>query len=187
MINIRKDLIQEELDRDINIGFSYKKLKLSNKFIDRLFNHYYCHEMVENWFDYEPDYDELEHDKYMTYCSILEGDYYNYCDDNKEYPIEELKQAYINILQQRRDYEPKRIEFNNWIDVFGEGIWGMSQHKVDEAARDTFTEIKKSGVSLKDRLYFAEKDNMIVIYFYGRDFMYTDYWMIFMKRKNRKK
>ena len=187
MINIRKDLIQKELDKDINDGFTYKKLKLSNKLIDRLFNHYYCHEMCEFYYDYEPDYDELEHDKYMTYDSILRGDYYNYCEDEKEYPIEELKQAYINILQQRRDYESKRIEFNNWIEVFGEGIWHMSQHRVDEAAKDTLTEIKKSGASLKDRLYYAKKDDQIRIYFYGRDFMYTDYWFIFIKRKNRKK
>lgn len=187
MINIRKDLIKKELDRDVNVGLSFKKITLSNKFIDRLFNHYYCHEMCENWYDNEPDYDDLEFDKYMTYNSILKGEYYNYCEDNKEYPIEELKQAYINILQQRREYEPKRIEFNNWIEVFGEGIWHMSQHRVDEAARYILEEIKKSNVSLKDRLYFSKKDNMIVMYFYGRDFMYTDYWIVFMKRKNRKK
>ena len=187
MIKIRKDLIQKELDKDVNDDFTYKRLKLSNKFIDKLFNHYYCHEMCEFFYDYEPDYDELEFDKYMTYCSILEGEYINYCEDEKEYPTEELRQAYINILQQRRDYESKRIEFNNWIEVFGKGIWGMSQYRVDEAARDTLKEIKKSRVSLKDRIYYAEKDEQIRIYFYGRDFMWADYWFIFMKRKNRKK
>lgn len=188
MINIRKDLIQEELDRDINNGFTYKKLKLSNKFIDRLFNNYYCHEMCEFFYDWEPDYDELEHDKYMTYCSILEGEYFNYCDDKKEYPIEELKQAYINILQQRKDYDPTRIEFNNWIEPYFDGCWGMSQEYVDNIARETLKkEIKKSNVSLKDRLYYSEKDEQIRIYFYGRDFTYTDYWFIFMKRKGRKK
>ena len=187
MINIRKDLIEKELDRNINNGYTYKKLKLSNKFIDRLFNHYYCHEMCENWYDDEPDYDELEHDKYMTYCSILEGEYFNYCDDNKEYPIEELKQAYVNILQQRIDYEPQRIKWCNWQEPYFKGNWGYSQEYVDSVARETLEVIKKSRVSLKDRLYYAEKDNQIRIYFYGRDFTYKDYCFVFMKRKNRKK
>ena len=63
-----------------------------------------------------------------------------------------------------------------------DGYKNLFPETVLEAIKD-----KESGVSLKDRLYYAEKDDQIRIYFYGRDFMYTDYWMIFMKRKNRKK
>lgn len=183
MINVRKDLINIELEKDVNDGFVFKPLKLSNKFIDKLFNHYYCHEMCEFFYDWEPDYDELEFDKYMTYSSILQGSYYNYCDDKKEYPIEELKQAYFNILQQRRDFEPDRIEFNNWIEPYFKGSWGMTQERVDSIARDVLKkDIKKANVPLKDRLFYAEKDNEIRIYFYGRDIQYCDYWFIFMEK-----
>lgn len=187
MISVRKDLIQKELEKDIVQGFIFKPLKLSNKFIDRLFNHYYCHEMCEFWYDTEPEYDDLEFDKYMTYRSIIEGNYHNYCDD-KEYPLEELKRAYLHILQQRRDYETCRIEFNNWIEPYFQGNWVYTQEYVDYVAKDSLKkEIKKLNLPLKDRLYYAEKDDQIRIYFYGRDVMECDYWFIFMKRNKRKK
>lgn len=186
MINIRKDLIEKELENEFCL--IYKPLKLSNKFIDRLFNHYYCHEMCENWYDSEPNYNEEENDKYMTYCSILQGNYFNYCESGKEYPVEELKQAYLNILQQRRDYEPKRIGICAWQEPYFKGNWGYSQEFVDSCARNVMKkEIKKINVPIKDRLYYAVKDDMIWIYFYGRDFGYTDYWFIFMRRKKRVK
>lgn len=185
-MNIRKDLIQKELENDVNDGLVYKPLKLTNKFIDILFNHYYCHEMTEHFYDREPDYDDAEFDKYMTYCSMLEGHYFNYCENKKEYPVEELKQAYFNILKQREEFEPKRIGLLSWVEPYFKGNWGMSQETVDNVARETLKkEIKK--VPLKDRLYYAEKDDQIRIYFYGRDLRHCcDYWFIFIKRKRRK-
>lgn len=181
--DIRKDLIEKELEKDVNDGFVFKSLKrISNSFVDNLFNKWYCHELCEFFYDREPNYDELEFDKYMTYCSILEKRYHNYCDE--EYPIEELKQAYLNILQQRRDFEPRRVELNSWIEPYYKGNWGMTQQRVDDIARDILKkDIKKANVPLKDRLFYAEKDGDIRIYFYGRDIMMCDYWFIFLKRK----
>lgn len=183
-MNVRKDLIQKELESDITNGFVFKPLKrISNSFIDNLFNKYYCHEMYELFYDREPDYDELEFEKYMTYNSIREKRYHNYCSDGKDYPVEELKKAYFNILKQRRDFEPYRIEINNWIELYYKGNWGMTQERVDSIARDVLKkDIKKANVPLKDRLFYAEKDNEIRIYFYGRDIQYCDYWFIFMKK-----
>ena len=41
MINIRQDLIQKELEKGCTNGLTFRKLKPSNRFIDKLFNHYY--------------------------------------------------------------------------------------------------------------------------------------------------
>lgn len=186
MINIRKDLIQADLKESATEGLYFKPLKLSNQFIDWLFNHYYCHEFCEFFYDTEPDYDSLEFNQYMTYSSILNGVPHNYCD--KEYPLSELKQSYANILQQRRDYESRRIEYNNWIEPYFEGNWSYTQKYVNQIARDALKdEIKKCSLPLKDRLYWAKQNDYIRIYFYGRDFQEVDYWFIFRKRNKRKK
>ena len=62
MICIDKKLINEELmDSRISrlrLTFTYKKL--SKKYLDWLFRHYYVREIVENFYDSEPDFDEEE-------------------------------------------------------------------------------------------------------------------------------
>lgn len=49
MICVRTDLIDKELNQDPNR--TYKKLKLSNRFIDWLFRHYYTGEFTEHYYD----------------------------------------------------------------------------------------------------------------------------------------
>lgn len=177
MINIRQDLIEKELKSD---DFTYHKFNLHNSLISKLRNHYKLVELWENFYDNEDEYDDEEFDRYMTYNSILENNYHKY--HSTDCTNEELKQAYKNILQQRKDYEPYRIEFCNWQEPYFKGNWGMSQKYVDNLGRNTLKEIKRTSVSNKDRLYIGYKDNQIRIYFYGRDFMEMDYWLIYERR-----
>lgn len=178
-INIRKDLIDKELSRD---GLMYHKFHLHNSLINKLYKHYDCKEMVENFYDDEPDYDDEEHSRYMSYDSILRGKptKYHEIDCSKE----DLLQAYINIMQQRRDYDKHRIEFCNWQEPFFDGNWGMTQKRVNNIAKGTLEDIRKCNVSKKERLYITENADEIRIYFYGRDFWKKDFWFIF-KRKGR--
>lgn len=55
-INLRKDLINEELKYDIKRGFEFHYKKLSNKFLDWLLRHYYTQEFCEIYYDNEPDF-----------------------------------------------------------------------------------------------------------------------------------
>lgn len=155
---IREDLIQKELGRDINEGFTYGYKKLSNKFIDWLFRHYYTVEMCENFYDSSPNSDNINWDN---------------LEDRKKY--KELE----------REYEQTRLEFCNWQDPWGDGIWNMTQENVDAFSRLYLKYLKKSSISLKGRLFFAQKDDEIRIYWYGRDFDYLDIWWIF-KEKGKK-
>ena len=41
MFYVSKELIEEELKRDKDMGFDFSYQKLSNKFMNRLFNHSY--------------------------------------------------------------------------------------------------------------------------------------------------
>lgn len=147
LINLRKDLIDEELKYDIKRGYIFHYKKLSNKFLDWLFRHYYIQEFCENYYDSEP----------------------------REYPIGSL------------DYENARIRFCNWQEPYFKGNWGMTQKYVNTFGKNILKRIKKEfPVSIKKRLYYSKKDDVILIYFYGRDLWQIDYWFIF-KRKDKKK
>jgi len=191
MINIRKDLIEQELERDTKRGYIYHKFDLHNKFIDKLLNHYYCVEMCKNWYDSEPNIDEYISDMAYMYKFGTNGKVHtkDYIKEkyNKEYTIEEAKKCNIKSNKIYEEYKnsERRLNFNNWQDSYGEGTWGMSQKEVDKLAYDTFKSIQRFNVSKKDRLYISYKDDEIRIYFYGRDFDELDYWFIFKKRDRR--
>ena len=61
----------------------------------------------------------------------------------------------------------------------------MSQKYVDSLGKSVLENIRNFPKTIKDRVYIAEKDDQIRIYFYGRDFWKKDYWFIFKKRKRR--
>ena len=70
MINIRQDLIQKELEKGCTNGLTFRKLKPSNRFIDKLFNNYYVTEHTEHFYDSEPKYNDEEFNMYMDYDYI---------------------------------------------------------------------------------------------------------------------
>ena len=202
MFYVNKELIEEELKRDKDMGFDYSYQKLSNKFMNRLFNHYYIEELCENFYDSEPDFDEEELNMYMDYRNSfkLTGlTFWNLISNMEEikekkqnfkyakqsHTLKELKAAHDKVVQMYKDYEATRINFNNWQELYFEGNWGMSQRYIDSYGRNILKRIRNFPKSKKERLYAAKKEDEIRIYFYGRDFLEVDYWFIFRKRKRR--
>lgn len=202
MIRVDKELIQKELERDINKGYDFHYQKPSNKFIDWLFRHYYIHEIVENFYDSEPDFDDEEFKMYMDYRDTYELTGMTFwhlvtnLDEIREkkekfkyskepHTVEELKAAYDKVIQMYKDYEDTRMVFNNWQEPYFKGNCGMSQEYVDSVGRRIFARMRNFPKSIKNRLYIAKKDDQIRVYFYGRDLWKADYWFIFMKRKRR--
>lgn len=207
MINIREDLIKKELEDARNQGITFRRLKPSNRFIDWLFNHYYVDEHTEHFYDSEPNYDDEEFKMYMDYeyihkrinsksatsvfNTILHMDEIAEQKENFRYSeevhtVEELEAAYKKIIKQREDYKPRKLEVNNWVEVYIDGNWGMSQKTVDRIARNHLESTKKCSVGYNGRLFIAEKDDIIFIYYYGRDFAEIDYWWIFKKKPTKK-
>lgn len=207
MINIREDLIKKELEDTHNRGITFRRLKPSNRFIDWLFNHYYVDEHTEHFYDSEPNYDDEEFKMYMDYeyiherinsksatsvfNTILHMDEIaeqkeNFRYSEKEHTMEELEAAYKKIIKQREDYAPRKLEVNNWVEVYIDGNWGMSQKTVDRIARNHLESTKRCWVGYNGRLFIAEKDDIIFIYYYGRDFAEIDYWWIFRKKPTKK-
>lgn len=181
MVDIRNDLIQKELEEGSAAGLKFQKLKLSNRFIYWLFNNYYVLEYTEHYYDSEPHFEGEEFNMYMDYRypeDLKSGFRYS----KEEHTREELECAYNNIVKQKREYEPRRVEFCNWIEVHCEGNWGASQKQVDEISRCCIEEVGESPTSYDGRLFIAKKEDEIHIYYYGRDFAMVDYWWIFKKR-----
>lgn len=204
MFYVNKELIEEELKRDKDIGFEFSYHKLSNKFISRLFNHYYLEELCENFYDSEPEFDEEEFNMYMDYQNSFKMTgltFWNLISNMEEikekkenfkyakqpHTLKELKSAHDKVVQMYKDYEMTRINFNNWQELYFKGNWGMSQRYIDSYGRSILKRVRNFPKSIKNRLYVAKKEDQIRIYFYGRDFLGMDYWFIFRERKRRLK
>ena len=203
MIKVDKGLINEELKRDRENGFEFHYKKLSNRFIDWLFRHYYLHEMCENFYDNEPDFDDEEFNMYMDYQNTheitgltfwnivsnleeIEEKKENFRYSKEPHTIEELKAAHDKVVQMYKDYEEHRIKFCNCQEPYFKVNWGMTQTYVDDLGKYTLKKIRNFPKSIKNRLFITQKDDQIRIYFYGRDLLKVDYWFIFMKKKRRK-
>lgn len=158
MICISKELIDRELEKDREDGFEFSYKKLSNKFLDWLFRHYYCVEQCVNSYDSEP----FEYDEWKELRKTSEG-------------RSKIAQAY-------RDYEPQRIRFNNWQDAFSKGLWGMTQEIVDKGAKESLKMARNIPACKNDRIYFAEQGDQIRIFLYTRDIEQIDERFIFNKR-----
>lgn len=202
MIYIDKKLINEELmDSRSVLGLTFTYKKLSKKYLDWLFRHYYVREIVENFYDSEPDFDEEEFNMYMDYPSCeklsclaiwnivsnideIAKQKSNFKYSKEYHTIDELKNAYNKVNQMYKDYEKIRIEKLTWQEPYFEGNWGMTQRKVDSFGIYFINKIRKYPKSIKDRLYVSEEKNEIQIYFYGRDVWEKDYWFTF-ERKNK--
>lgn len=81
-----------------------------------------------------------------------------------------------------RKHEERRMTFNNWIDVIGEGIWGMSQRDADRQSRELLLDFRSSPIKKKGRVYCMNTGDAVFIYCYGRDFCGSDYWFAFKKK-----
>lgn len=207
MIDIREDLIQKEFEKGCTEGLTFRKLKPSNRFVDWLFRHYYVHEHTEHFYDSEPNFDDEEFNMYLDYefihhrinsrsgtaafKTILHMDdiseqkeKFRYSEE--EHTIEELEQAYKKIIQQIEDYKSYRIEYNNWIEPYFAGNWGMSQRTVDRISRKHLERTKRCSVNYNGRLFISEREDTIYIYYYGRDYIDVDYWWIFKKKPSNK-
>lgn len=179
MICVLRELIDEQLEHDRSCGFEYRYVKPSNRLIDKLFRHYYAYEVCEHFYDSEPEFDSELFSMYMDYAfKEHDGLKYSKC----EHTPEELKAAYDEVKRTAAEYEPRRIRFCNWQEVYCKGNWGMTQSFVNAYARRILKKnIRAFPYSIKERFFFAQKDSEIRVYFYGRDLIKVDYWIVLKK------
>lgn len=163
LIDIRKDLIEKELQSGCSEGMRFKPFKMTQRFIDWVFTKYFTHEYAIKFYDSEPDIPE-EWDS----------------EDASIWDNPEFIKVWDALVEA---HEPSRIKFNNWVDPFGEGIWDWSQEEVDEFSREHMENLTTQEVDQSERLYIGfNKDGCAFIYWYGRDYNKADYWWIMQPR-----
>ncbi len=189
MKNIREDLIEQELQNSKD----FKYIKLSNRFIDWLFNHYYCNEVCQNFYDSEPEIDEYIEDlSYIYEYHTKDGINENIKKYVKEkYGVDYTNEIGKKALKEQEDIFNKykeseeRITFCNWQEPYFKGNWGMTQKYVDSFAKILLKKRIRNFKNLKKRLFVRINKDDIVIYFYGRD-IECDYWLTFLRKKGEK-
>lgn len=90
----------------------------------------------------------------------------------------------------------ERMQFNNWVDVEGPGIWGMS---IEEVNNDAFTNMldtvkrkcyyEKVKYSNNNRWHIFLYDDVIFLYWFGRDigdYCNNDKWWIYEPKNTEK-
>jgi len=133
------------------------------KNIEELFENYHIQETTQHWYDSSP----------------------NECDTcNKHY-------SKCNKCQLWKEWEgsEKQLSLNNWIDVYGPGIWGMSQEESDEQARDILNKAISKEENM-ERLFFCvpqiiNKKEYFDIFYYNRDREHSDWWFVFRRAPGR--
>lgn len=184
MTDYCKELLHKELERIPGWNgkkWKYSELNPSKRFVNWLFNHYYCYEMLECYYDSEPHLYGETFDMYLDYVHP----HPDMKHSNGQYTDDELRAAFEVVEQAYKDYEPERLTFNNWVDVSGEGIWHMSQIAVDAWAKECLLATKKYCPGYHGRLFIAENDDLISIYYFGRDVRRVDFHWTFQKRARR--
>ena len=163
-------------------NLKFKPLNPTNSFIEKLYNHYYTEEFLENYFDSEPEIkDEKLKQNHMIYDLGYNKNSWTEAETIK------YKAAYDEVERIKKEFsEHEKLEKLCWCEVYGEGIWHMSQKKVDEVSYKRLRWVKRNTVSYKDRIYYAKTENRILIYYYGRDrddIANCDFWWTFYRKE----
>ncbi len=188
-INIDITLLNERLKmlaRNTGHDVFWEPFNPTKQNIRDIFKKYYVVEFIEEFYDSEPHYkDEDEHELHRMswdYKDLLASNKTtNFCPADLKYckqphSLKELKAAHRYVSQQIAKFQPKRLAFNNWFDVYGEGMWGMSQVEADKMASDTMEELRQVSVHRHNRWWMIKEGNgRLIIFYYGRDWRDADY------------
>lgn len=98
-----------------------------------------------------------------------------------------LKEGYyIHSLSELWYDGEEGLSYNNWIEEYEEGIWGMSQKDVEKAAKDAVRKFshltRRSNQKVIPRAYKTTRGKFKMIYLYARDRIDTDYAIFLRKR-----
>lgn len=157
-----------------------------------LFNQYVKKDIRDNYIQHEmeSDTDISEFKLTKRFISWLFNHYYcweysvNFYDEIEASVYDYDTMTYTGEIRPRTWDE--RICFNNWVDLFGEGIWGMNQRQVDQYAKQLMNDFRKAGHINDSRCWIGnlkwEELEFVHVYLYGRDIHTFDLHFIMRKR-----
>lgn len=165
LTDLDKKLIEQESHRfDTEEEKKWLKPILEGpiKTFDDLFKMYNLHEFTMHWYDGSPRFVKIS-------CDLCEDKNCNKCQIWKDW-----------------DGSEEQLTFNNWIDVEGPGIWGMSQKEVNKRGIETFENEILQDIDFEIRTFYYQPpdDKYFHIFWYNRDRQRFDYWFIFERKIN---
>ena len=94
--------------------------------------------------------------------------------------MEKRSREHIYIINQLiQEYNNERKEFNNWVDLYEEGIWYYTFYEIKKLSKGMLNSIKIDTYNL-NRLYMLNSKEFCKLYFYGRDLEdQNDIWFTF--------
>lgn len=99
-----------------------------------------------------------------------------------------LKEGYYidSMYEYWYDSEDGGLDFNNWIEDYEEGVWGMSQKDVERAAKYAVREFshltRRLNQKVIPRAYITTRGTFKMVYLYVRDRIGCDYMLFLRKR-----
>lgn len=130
------------------------------KGFEDLFKMYNLHEFTTHWYDSGPRLSNVS-------CDLCDDKNCNKCFIGKEWNGSE-----------------EQLTFNNWIDVEGPDIWGMSQKEVNKRGIKTFKNVIIPDKDFEIRTFYYQPpdDKYFNVFWYNRDRERFDYWFVFEKK-----
>ena len=155
LIKEDKELIQKQALELKKVFHEYTTFTNPQE-LKQLFTNYNAYEISQHWYDEDPPECHKCTDKECTFCTVYKS--YYAAGKNKTY--------------------------NNWIDVWGPGIWDYTQKEANRFARKQIQELQQEE-DIMERIFFFWEKNDFCIYYYGRDkHPYCD-WFFIMKPKKK--
>lgn len=162
--DIDKELIEQESHR-----FDTKTIKRwlkplidcdIVKSLEDLLKDYNLHEFTIHWYDSSPKFDNIS-------CDLCE----------KDISCSECK------IWKEWNFSKEQLSFNNWIDVEGPGIWGMTQEECNNRAKEDLEKIcEDEDFPIRTFYYQPSDKDYFHIFYYNRDREHCDYWFVFKKK-----
>lgn len=155
---INKLLKKEKEEKNIN---NLKQIILSQHDINEIFKNYNCIKYYEDFYDSDPP----ECDTCNKYINC------GNCDIYKEW-------KYGSKLEER-------LSYNNWVDIFGPGLWDETQKSINEYVKNIF---EKNFIDNNDncdrQFYYIDEENHLCFIWFRRDIptCSDEYWFIFERK-----
>ena len=89
-----------------------------------------------------------------------------------------IKEYTDHFYDDDRYNRKEQLYHNNWIDVWGRGIWGESQERINQRVLSIFISILEEDNDKEYRLWTFDMNGYRYIYYYNRD-RFSDNWFLF--------
>ena len=190
---INEKFLKECYDKAINeTFFKGKKTEIIDfnfEMYKKIKEEYYPEQIIQDWYDDEPETEDEEFNMYLDYKEKLSLKDKSEIEENQKFSKEKhseevLKQAYIKVMNKYKEFEERRLQFNNWEEPYVNGINGCTQKSVDNSCNNFVNDALEVEKNIKLPFRFSKveiNENQFCLFLFLRDILYYDVRIYFTK------